>query len=147
MKTMITNPLKSLGLAGVAGLAMLSLTTSALAGEPSYEKDYKAAVSKAKEAGKPVVVIFSASWCPPCQVNKKDVYPSKAVEPYVDKFVWVYLDVDKDENKKLAEQYGVRGIPHIEFLSPDAKKLGNVVGGTTPEDFAASLKTMLAQSP
>ena len=133
---------KITGLAAFTALSTGSLT----AGSPIYEKSYKDALSKAEKKGKPVIVIFSATWCPPCQANKKDVYPSYLVAEYRDKFVWTYLDIDQAENKTIAGKYGVNGIPHIQFLDKTGKSVGKSVGGTTPKDFAAVLKGILAKT-
>lgn len=125
----------------VAVLGMLSVAQAA--DGPKFEKTYEAALERAVKENKPVVVIFSASWCPPCQRMKKEVYPSRVVQPFHDKFVWVYLDIDLEANGKLARQFGVRGIPHIEILAPDRKRLDRMVGGRPAPDFAAALEAAL----
>lgn len=101
---------------------------------------YRQALSKAEKEGKPVVLVFSAAWCPPCQQMKKNVYPSAEVTPMHDKFVWAYLDVDEGDNSRAAEKFSVSGIPHVEFLDASGKSLGKQVGGVTPAAFASLLK-------
>lgn len=115
-------------------------------GSPKFLSSYDAASAEAKKAGKPMVIVLSASWCAPCQVNKKKVYPSAEVKPFHDKFVWAYLDADKDENQKLLKEYGVNGIPYIRLLSSDGKTLGSVEGMTKPADFAKKLEAALAKA-
>lgn len=115
-------------------------------GSPEFKTSYEAALKAAKETGKPVVVVFSASWCPPCQANKKNVYPSEAVKAYHDKFVWAYLDADDKANGPAMQQFGVNGIPHIEILGKDAKSIGQAVGGTTGEAFAKVLAAALKKA-
>ena len=115
-------------------------------GSPTFLTNYDAALKAAKESGKPVVLIFSASWCPPCQANKKNVYPGAQVKPFHDKFVWAYLDADQKENVPAMQKFGVSGIPHIQFLGKDGASLGNLVGGTSAEDFASVLTQVLAKS-
>lgn len=112
-------------------------------GSPTFVTSYAKALAESKESGKPAILIFSASWCPPCQAMKKEVYPSAAVKPFHDKFIWAYLDADDDKNKKAMEKYGVEGIPHIEFLNPSGESIGKQVGGGAPEDFAKKLKGFL----
>jgi hypothetical protein len=77
---------------------------------------------------------------------KKSVYPSKEVAPLHDKFVWAYLDTDEEANASAAQKHGVSGIPHIEFLSPQGKSLGNQVGSTSPGEFAGTLEKVLAKA-
>ena len=109
-------------------------------GSPKFDKSHRSALAEAKKSGKPVVMIFSAAWCGPCQQMKKSVYPSDAVKPLHDKFVWAYLDTDDEDNAKIAAEFNVSGIPHIEFLDKDGKSIGQQIGGTQPEAFAKTLE-------
>lgn len=115
-------------------------------GSPKFGTSYDAALATAKKEGKPVVLVFSASWCPPCQSMKKNVYPSADVKPLHDKFVWAYLDVDVEANAKAAEKFGVQGIPHVQFLNSEGKDLNKVVGGVPPSEFAEQLNKILAKA-
>lgn len=112
-------------------------------GSPAFVSSYDAALKAAKEAGKPAVLIFSASWCGPCQANKANVYPSTEVKPFHDKFVWAYLDTDQKANAPALQKFSVSNIPHIQFLSKDGASLGNFIGGTSPQEFAAKLTQVL----
>jgi thioredoxin-related protein len=109
------------------------------AGSPKFGTNYQEALATAKKEGKPVVLVFSAAWCPPCQAMKKTVYPSAEVKPLQDKFVWAYLDVDEEANAKAAEQYKVQGIPHVQFLDKEGKTLISQVGGVSAAEFAGIL--------
>ena len=112
-------------------------------GSPKFLDKYKAALAAGKKDKKPVILVFSAVWCGPCQGMKKDVYPSATIQPYHDKFVWAYLDVDDQQNEKAAKQYGVNSIPHIEIVDGAGKSLGQQVGGSSPEAFAKKLDEAL----
>ena len=114
-------------------------------GSPDFEKSYRSAMSDAKKTGKPVILVFSASWCPPCQMMKNEVYPSKAIQEFHDKFVWAYLDVDDSSNEKASEKYGVNGIPHIQFVDAEGKSIDQQVGGNSPEAFAQKLTSVLSK--
>ncbi len=132
-------------------MALTALTAVAFGGSfpegsPKFQTDYNAAMKMAKAKKKPLLVVFSATWCPPCQANKSKVYPSKAVQPYHDDFVWVYLDTDVKKNAAVAQNFGVSGIPHIQFVSPSGKKIDKAVGGTTPKRFAKKLGGVLKKS-
>jgi thioredoxin-like negative regulator of GroEL len=70
---------------------------------------------------------------------KEQVYPSAAVSPFWNKFVWAYLDVDQPANQSAAQKHGVRGIPAIYVAGPDGNVRDSLVGGRQPSEFAAWL--------
>jgi len=115
-------------------------------GSPKFKTTLGAATSEAKKQNKPVIAVFSAVWCGPCQAMKRDVYPSDAVKPYHDKFVWAYLDADSSSNQAAMKKFGVSGIPHIEFLDSAGKSVGKQVGSTSPDSFAKTLEAMLKKA-
>jgi len=127
----------------VAALALPAAAADFPKGSPKFETRYRTALAEAKKSGKPVIVVFSAAWCPPCQAMKKDVYPNEAVKPLHDKFVWAYLDTDEDDNAKVAKEFKVGGIPHIQFLDKNGKSIGQQVGGMAPKAFAKKLEEIL----
>jgi thioredoxin-related protein len=132
---------------GIVSLTMLCTLSVAHADEKlKFEKSYDAAVKKAKAEKKPLIVVFSASWCGPCVQMKKDVYPSKEVSAYHDQFVWAYLDIDEASNEKPAKKHGVSSIPHIVFLNGEGKELDKQVGGSEPSEFAETLKGILEKA-
>ncbi len=133
-------------LVGVVSLVTRTHAADFPKGSPKFLTSYDAALKASKESGKPVVMIFSAAWCGPCQANKKAVYPSDAVQPFHEKFVWAYLDADDEANIPAMQKFGVTGIPHIQFLDKGGKSLGNAVGGTSPEEFAKVLDVTLKRA-
>ena len=132
-------------------VAALAVTSFSLAsdfpeGSPTFVSTLAEAKTKAAAEGKPVIAVYSAVWCPPCQAMKKNVYPSKEVKKFHDKFVWAYIDTDEKSNGPDAEKAGVTGIPHIQFLDKDGKEIGKQVGGTSPDDFVKTLEKMLKKA-
>jgi thioredoxin-related protein len=136
---------KSLAFALIAACSV-ALGADFPKGSPKFEDSLRSALNDAKKNGKPIVAVFSAVWCPPCQSMKKDVYPSEAVKAYHDKFNWVYLDTDNRRNEKDAEKYGVSGIPHIQFIDAQGKAIDKQVGGNSPEAFAKVLEGVLKKA-
>ena len=129
-----------------AALALPLIAGDFPKGSPKFEHSLKSVSAAAAKSGKPMVVVFSAVWCGPCQAMKKDVYPSAEVAALHDKFEWAYLDVDEASNEKASKEFGVTGIPHIQFLDKAGKPIGNQVGSTSPGDFAATLKSILKKA-
>ena len=116
-------------------------------GSPKFLSSYKDALAEGEKSGKPVILVFSAAWCGPCQAMKKSVYPSKEVQPFHDKFVWAYLDTDDDANEKASSKHGVSGIPHIEIVDGKGNSLGKQVGSSNSGAFVKKLEAALKAAP
>ena len=59
-----------------------------------------------------VYVQFSANWCGPCKMLARTVEDLEETEKDI-----TFLKVDVDANRELAQQFGVRGIPHVILLN------------------------------
>lgn len=90
----------------------------------TWQRDFESARTQAQTAAKPMLLVFSAAWCPPCNVMKHDVWPDPEVETVINRdFVPLYLDVDEQATKAIAERYGVGGIPAVFVVDADGKVL------------------------
>jgi thioredoxin-related protein len=115
-------------------------------GGPNFEHTADAVLQAAKSNGKPTILVFSASWCGPCQEMKKDVYPSAAVKPFHEQFNWAYLDIDVPANGKLFESHKLESVPHLLFLNASGKVIDQQEGGLPPEEFAKKLQSVLKKA-
>jgi len=111
------------------------------------------ATATAAQTGKPVLIRFSANWCPPCQQMKRTVYPQQQVASLIQQ-AYVPLDVDLTQNgapgQPLAEQYGVESIPTLIILDPQGRELSRLSGGvneTILMQWLQSFKVSVPQEP
>lgn len=141
----ISTTMKKTILLILAAATSLALASDFPKGSPAFKDSSTYALSAAKKSGKPVIMVFSAAWCGPCQKMKNEVYPSDAVKAFHDKFVWAYLDIDDERNERIAKKFSVNGIPHIEFLDAEGKEIDKQIGANSPEDFAKTLSSVLAK--
>lgn len=107
------------------------------AGAPSgtWASSFEEARARSAESGKPVLAVFSASWCPPCQQMKRNIYPLREVDDEL-YFNWVPVYIDVDDYGPLAQRYGVRGVPTFVMIGSDGEVFDRFSGGTrTGDDF------------
>ncbi len=94
--------------------------------------------SEVLEGAEPVLVDFWASWCGPCHMLAP-VIEELAVEfegrAKVGK-------VDVDQNRLLAEEYGIRSIPTLVFFK-DGRVVDQVAGAVTKRVLADKLHALL----
>lgn len=104
----------------------------------AWRTGFDAALVESAQTGKPVLLDFTASWCPPCQTMKHDVWPDAKVASAVNEgYVPVLVDVDNPKNADVAQKYGVRGIPTILILDARGQVLrtGSYMSRSAMLDF------------
>ena len=75
---------------------------------------------------KKIMLVFTASWCGPCQKLKNELIStnqdgsiSGIQVKYQDKLIILYIDVDESENQELMEIYEVSGMPTQVIIKPN----------------------------
>ena len=108
----------------VALLVLLGFAAVALASIFMRPRDHgtlNAALAESRKTGKPILVDFWAEWCGPCQEMRQTTWKDERVRRAVADYVLVELNIDQEE--KLASQYGVEAIPHVAVLDSNGRVL------------------------
>ena len=87
--------------------------------------------------GRPMIVDFSATWCPPCR-QLKPIF-EKLAEEFKGRIDLVTVDVD--ENPELSQAYGVTNIPTMIFLNKDGQIQNTLVGFQNRDQLLAAINT------
>jgi len=125
-------------LAGLVVLAVVYLYVSWPKPPPGpsaveWMDDLAAGKSRAARDNQPLLIDFYATWCAPCQLMDRDVFPRQDVADALADWVTVKLDVDR--HPELADRYRVRSIPTFIALSPKGEVLGMLPGFYPAEEF------------
>lgn len=87
----------------------------------------------AAAAEQPVLLYFTASWCPPCRIMKSEVLPSQRVVDAAEGYVPVMIDVEDDP--VTAGQFQVTSIPTTVILGPDGNLRARLSGLLSPGEL------------
>ena len=94
-----------------------------------FKGTWKELLAEAKKENKPIFLDIYTTWCRPCKILDKDVFPNEKVGEFYNKnFVNYKLDAEKDEGIEIAKKYGVAQYPTLIYL--DNKLEATVVEGT-----------------
>lgn len=85
------------------------MVSSAAAQQPT---DYKTAYERAQDGERPLLVLVTAEWCPPCQRMKTDTLPELMSREAFKDFHFATVDYDV-ENELATQLIGTRGVPQL----------------------------------
>lgn len=87
--------------------------------------------------GKPAIIDFSATWCPPCQQLKPIFHRlEKEFEGRIN-----FITIDVDNNPELSQSYQVQSIPMLVFLDKDGQIQNTIVGFQNYDQLLSAINT------
>jgi len=96
-----------------------------------WRTDAAEARAEARQTGKPMLVLYTAGWCPPCQQLKADSFADPAVADQIaEHYVPLKLDHDRLTAQQAADAaaMGVAALPTLLVLDPAGQPLDRLVG-------------------
>ncbi len=84
------------------------------------------AKSVAAASGRRIFVDFYADWCGPCKMLAAEVFSTAEFKELGSKLVFCKINVD--EQKAVAQQFGISAIPDCRVLEADGTMVGKLIG-------------------
>lgn len=110
-----------------------------------FEGSWAQALAKSKETGKPIFVDVYTSWCGPCKMMDKEIFPLEQVgQKYNGAFINYKADAEKGDGVAIAGKYNVRSFPTYLFVSSEGELFHRSVGfNADPKFFIADADAAL----
>ncbi|NWH04235.1 thioredoxin family protein [Desulfobacter latus] len=107
--------------------------------------DYTPGMALAGEQDKNIFLYFHAAWCGYCVKLKRETFTDDRIKAYLNDH-FVSIGVDTDKRQKLAQQWGVRGLPTLWFLDANGKKINTLPGFVGADQLLSILQYIHTQS-
>ena len=118
--------------------------------------DFEQAKAEAESGNVPILANFTGSdWCPPCMLLDQEVFSTEAFKTFAAEHFVLFKadfprnkpqpDAVKEQNRQLAETYGIPGFPTILLLNAEGEEVGRTgyrPGGA--EAYIEHLKELMA---
>jgi len=129
-------------LSGGAGSGQAALPSTQVAWLPAAAPAaVERAFTQARAQGKPLLLYWGATWCPPCNQLKATLFNRQDFAALSQSFVAVHVDGDRPGAQKLGQQFKVSGYPTLVLFRPDGGELMRLPG----EADAAQVMELLQQ--
>lgn len=104
----------------------------------SFEKGttWEEALAKAEKSDKLIFLDAYATWCGPCKMLDRSVFPDEALGEYFNEnFINVKMDMERGEGRDLARQFRIRAYPTLLFVNSKGEIVHQFMGYTPAENL------------
>ncbi|PTT75468.1 MULTISPECIES: thioredoxin family protein [unclassified Chryseobacterium] len=100
------------------------------------ESNFTTVLAKAKKENKLVFIDAYTTWCGPCKLMAKNIFPQKTVGDYYNShFINAKIDMEKGEGIEIAKKYNVKAFPTYLFVDGNGELVHRTLGYVEENDF------------
>ena len=92
-----------------------------------------------------MVIYFHADWCTYCGQMERETFGNAAVVDFLNKQT-IAVKVDVDQERRIARQFGVRGLPATFLLLSNGEQIGPMPGFIPPQAYLSMLSKILSST-
>ena len=104
------------------------------------DADIERAFAQARAEGKPVLLYWGATWCPPCNQLKATFFNRQDFAALSKSFVAVHVDGDRPGAQKLGRRFKVTGYPTLVLFTPAGAEITRLPGEADAPQVMAVLQ-------
>ncbi|NRD23609.1 thioredoxin family protein [Winogradskyella litoriviva] len=106
----------------------------------AWTNDIESAQKHANDSDKNIMIFFTAEWCSPCRIMKRQVFAdSEVMKAMHAEVVPVEIDIDDPNAKALVKHYNIGATPTTVFINPEGKVKDYAVGKVGKTKFLEML--------
>ncbi len=133
--------MKRLLLSMMMALSMTTMMGQGMQFEPAGTTLEQASV-KAKAENKLIFLDCYTTWCGPCKVMARKVFPQEKVGAYMNpKFINLQIDMEGEYGAPLAKKLQISAYPTFVIFNADAQEIGRFLGSSEADDFIKNVET------
>lgn len=120
---------------------LISTTLFSQDGIKFGKQSFAKTLEQAKKENKLIFLDAFASWCGPCKLLDKNVFPKKEVGDYFNaNFLNLHIDMEKGEGIEIAKKYSIYSYPTLLFIDGDGKVVYKAAGYMSPQELISIAK-------
>ena len=132
--------MKRLLLSMMMALSMTTMMGQGMQFEPAGTTLEQASV-KAKAENKLIFLDCYTTWCGPCKVMARKVFPQEKVGAYMNpKFINLQIDMEGEYGAPLAKKLQISAYPTFVIFNADAQEIGRFLGSSEADDFIKNVE-------
>ena len=106
-----------------------------------WEKNIESAQKLATNTNKNMMIFFTADWCSPCRIMKRQVFTDNEVMKAINsKVIPVEINIDDPNAEALVKQYNIGATPTTVFIDPKGNIIDYAVGKVGKSKFLEMLE-------